>query len=260
LSTAQIAVRRDLIARFQSLRPEVNLTMVNAYSGDLLDLLESGSIDAAIVFGEWHRPGLEWRRVAAAPGYLLLADGDPLSGSGPIRSDQLARPGIGSLPAFDRRCLRPLYEPFVEAGCSLVEAPELAQSSLVSFGALDRLRQTVHLCNEAERARFPNAVRLKVRNLLRSCRSCDGAKRAAAPLNGLWRLTDPRGSAADLGVATRSERPHGQTCGRYLLLRGAAVQQVRSVSRQYYRIAGSDYRTRWLSICRLRCTSLRPLT
>lgn len=188
LSTAQILARRQLIEQFQTARPDVNMVMVNAYSGELLDMVEAGSIDAAIAFGVWQRPGLESQRIAIAPGYLLLAQGDPLGRYDAIASEQLRGRAIAVYPRSIGALFDPLYRPFIEAGCSLVEAPEPAQSSLVAFGALNRLPTVLHLWDQDERARFPNAVRLSDAAFDSTLSLVRRTERRGGAVDLLWRL------------------------------------------------------------------------
>ncbi|WP_242123865.1 LysR family transcriptional regulator [Sphingobium sp. Sx8-8] len=163
LSTALIPARREMIERFQMARPDVTMTIVNELTGPLLDMLGEGAIDIAITFGEWQRPGIESHRVATARGYLIVSEGDPLAALDVVTADRLKGRAVAVFPRSIGVLHDPLYEPFRQAGCSLVEAPEPAMSSLISFGRRNRLPTVIHLWEPSELAAYPDAVPLAER-------------------------------------------------------------------------------------------------
>lgn len=157
LSTALIPARRHLIDRFQKTRPDVPLTIVNGYTDALLAMLENRGIDIAIGYGEWNRSGLDSRRIGISRCHLIVAPGDPLENCATVPTDQLAGRAIAVFPRTIGLLHDQLYRPFRAAGCTLVEAPEPATSSLIAFGALNRLPTVIHLWEGQDRA-HPRAI------------------------------------------------------------------------------------------------------
>lgn len=84
------AVIAALVASFRQSNPDVRLVPAEIWTADQVTALAEGTIDVGLVRHPVSAPGLHFGQVLVQPQGVLVAEGDPLTGSGEVHLSDLA--------------------------------------------------------------------------------------------------------------------------------------------------------------------------
>jgi len=152
-----------LIECFLSRYPKIGLEVVHGRKPDLLQQVDAGDIDFALLAKPFNAEGLSEILVHVGVGHVLVPVEDPLSqAEGVRRSDLAGRSVVVPSRASDPETFDAYFAPFAKNGATLLIGPEPVDQALERFARVKRALHVRFCLGRGRRRAFGDMVRLPV--------------------------------------------------------------------------------------------------